>query len=208
MKLIGIVLLALVLSLNDSEWELAKDENGIQLYTRLEEGYAIKAVRAETVFNAPLETCVAVLRDIDHLGELFPNCTKVLKIKQDASSQIHYLQLDAPWPVADRDGAFGLHYSYHPDEDMVLVEAGMIGDAYPEQSGFVRLRNGNGTWKFKRISASQTQLEYYYLGDGGGKIPAWLANSVVEENPFKMLTNFHDLVKLERYKGSTLTFDQ
>lgn len=188
------------------DWELKKDKNGIKLYTKHEEGYAIKAVRAETTFHASLETCVAVLRDIDHLDELFPDCQKVVKVKQDETSQIHYLQLKAPWPVTDRDGAFGLKYSYDSNKEMAIIEAKMVQDVYPAQDGFVRLNKGGGTWKFTRLDAEHTQLEYYYLGDAGGNIPAWVANTVIEESPYRMLSNFHELVKLDRYKGKSHSF--
>lgn len=207
MKSLSALLLVLFLPFH-GEWELKKDKNGIKLFTKHEEGYAIKAVRAETTFNAPLEVCVAVLRDIEHLDELFPDCEKVEKVRQDESSQIHYLQLKAPWPVTDRDGAFGLTYTYNAEQDMVVIDATMVPGEYPEQDGFVRLNKGSGTWKFKRIDASHTQLEYYYLGDAGGSVPAWVANTVIEESPFRMLSNFHELVKLERYKGKTHAFMQ
>ena len=57
------------------------------------------------------------------------------------------------------------------------------------------------------IYASRPNLYgYYYLGDPGGNIPAWVANTVIEESPFRMLTNFHKLVKLDRYKGKKFGF--
>ena len=206
MKSLSVLLLLAILPVHDSTWELKKDKDGIKLFTRHEEGYALKAIKAETVFNASLETCIAVLRDIDHLIELFPDCEKVVKVKQDENSQIHYLQLKAPWPVTNRDGAFGLKYSFDAKEQTVIIEAKMVSDAYPVQDGFVRLNKGSGTWKFKRIDATHTSLDYYYLGDPGGNIPAWVANTVIEESPFRMLTNFHKLVKLDRYKGKKFSF--
>ena len=208
MKSLSVLLLLAILPLHDSTWELKKDKDGIKLFTRHEEGYALKAIKAETVFNASLETCIAVLRDIDHLIELFPDCEKVVKVKQDEYSQIHYLQLKAPWPVTNRDGAFGLKYLHNKQDQTVTVEAEMVPGGYTEQTGFVRLNKGKGTWKFKRIDATHTSLDYYYLGDPGGNIPAWVANSVIEESPFRMLTNFHKLVKLERYKGKKFSFMQ
>jgi len=131
MKTFSLLLLVALVPLNAPDWELKKDKDGIKLYTRHEEGYALKAVRAETTFNASLETCVAVLRDIDHLSELFPDCEKVVKVKQDETSQIHYLQLKAPWPVTDRDGAFGLKYTYNSAEKTVTVVAEMVPGAIP-----------------------------------------------------------------------------
>jgi len=206
MKSLSILLLIAILPMHDSTWELKKDKDGIKLFTKHEEGYPLKAIKAETVFNASLETCIAVLRDIDHLIELFPDCEKVVKVNQDATSQIHYLQLKAPWPVTNRDGAFKLNYAYDSKLGTVFIEAKMAADAYPAQDGYIRLNKGSGTWKFKRIDATHTSLEYYYLGDPGGNIPAWVANSVIEESPYRMLVNYHKLVKLERYQGKKFAF--
>lgn len=206
MKLFFISLAIMFAPLNNSEWELRKDQEGVKLYTRIEAGQPLKAIKVETVFNVPLETCVAVLRDIDHLTELFPDVVEVKKIRQDETSQVHYMHMKAPWPVADRDGAFGFQYAYDAKTQTATIEASMVTDAYPEQSGLVRLNKGRGTWKFKRVSATQTSLEYYFLGDPGGKVPGWLANTVIEESPFKMIQNFHKLVKLERYQGKTFGF--
>ena len=206
MKLLFIALLVLVVPNHDGEWDLKKDKEGIKLYTKHVEGSTLKAIKANTTFHAPLEVCVAILRDIPNLNELFPDCIKVEKVMQSESEQIHYLQLKAPWPVTNRDGAFKLQYSYDASEETVIVRASMTSDKYPLQDGFVRLDAGGGTWKFKRLDAEHTELEYYYHGEPGGSIPSWLANSVVEENPYKMLSNFHSLLKLERYQRKTFSF--
>ena len=187
-------------------WDLKKDKEGIKVYTKPVEGSTMKAIKANAEFNCSLETCIAVLRDIPHLIELFPDCKKAEKIMQDEEKQIHYLHLNAPWPVADRDATFQLEYSYNSVAKTALINATTGAAEYPEQKGVVRLTDGGGTWKFTRIDENRTSLDYYYHGNPGGSIPAWLANSVVEENPFKMLLNFHNLVKLERYQGKTFSF--
>ena len=208
MKFSLAVLIVLFLPYHGEDWELKKDKEGIQLYTKKLEGSTLKAVKAHTTFHAPLETCIAVLRDIKHLNDLFPDSKNVEKVEQTDTSQIHYVQLDAPWPVADRDGAFALRYSYDAVNRSAIVIAEMTSGKYPEQDGFVRLDKGGGKWIFTRLDDEHTELEYYYHGDPGGNIPAWLANSVVEENPYRMLQNFHQLVKLERYQGKTFAFMQ
>jgi len=90
-------------------WELKKDKNGIKAYTKPVEGSTMKAIQAKTEFDCPLETCIAVLRDIPHLTELFPDSEKAEKVSQTETDQIHYLHLNAPWPVADRDATFKLN---------------------------------------------------------------------------------------------------
>ena len=111
----------------------------------------------------------------------------------------HYLLLKAPWPVSDRDGVFHLTYTFDAHGQPAVVRAEMAPDAYPRQKGIVRLTEGVGIWNFNRTGDDRTELTYYYHGEPGGSIPAWLANSVVVDNPLRMLENFHALVELERY---------
>ncbi|MFC2176558.1 hypothetical protein ACFLR1_06285, partial [Bacteroidota bacterium] len=97
-------------------------------------------------------------------------------------------------------------YTYNAAEQTVTVAATMVNGKYPVQEDFVRLTKGGGSWKFKRIDANHTALEYYYLGDPGGTVPGWLANTAVTDSPFQMLLNLHKLVKLERYQGKNFSF--
>ena len=206
MKLLFVTLIMFTLPLHDGDWELKKDKDGILIYTKHIEGSGLKAIKATTTFNASLETCAAILRDIEHLTDLFPDTKVAKKISQSENDQVHYLEMDAPWPVTDRDGAFRLVYTYNAATQTLLVDAKMVPDAYPIQDGYVRLSKGGGSWTFKRIDATHTTLDYYFHGEPGGNIPVWLANSVVEENPLRLLKNFHNLVKLERYQGKKFSF--
>ncbi|MBL4585934.1 MAG: hypothetical protein JKX84_02590 [Flavobacteriales bacterium] len=187
-------------------WDLKKDKDGIKVYTRSVGGSSMKATKAVTILNCDLHTCVAVLKDIDHLKNLFPDCSVSKKIEQSEMEQIHYLELDAPWPVTDRDAAFRLVYRFDSESQSVIVDANPITGKYPEQKGKVRLTTGKGEWRFRQISEQTTEVIYSAHIEPGGSIPMWLANSVVEENPYRMFTNFSELIKLERYRGKKFGF--
>lgn len=208
MKSLSLLFLIALPFVHDGEWELKKDKNNIKVYTKHVEGSGLKAIKATTIFEADLATCAAVLRDIDHLTDLFPDTKAAIKISQSENDQYHYLEMAAPWPVTDRDGAFHLSYNYNPSEETLIVKADMTPEMYPEQKGYIRLTKGGGTWTFKKVDDTHTSLDYYFHGEPGGSIPAWLANSVVEENPLKLLQNFHQLVKLQRYQGKSHAFMQ
>lgn len=188
------------------DWKLKKDKDGVRVYTKHIEGSSLKAIKAETTFHCSLHTCAAVLKDIPHLTELFPDCEKAMKIEQHETDQIHYLHLKAPWPVSDRDATFHLQYDYMQESETLKIQADIINEKFPNQKGLVRLTKGVGTWTFKKISEEKVELVYRFHGDPGGSIPAWLANSVVEDNPLEMLQNFHKLVKLDRYQGKSFNF--
>ncbi|MFT4682073.1 MAG: hypothetical protein ACI9FU_000699 [Granulosicoccus sp.] len=186
-------------------WQLKKDNSGVKVYTKHVEGSGLKAIKATTTFACDFATCVAVLRDIPHLTELFPGCERTEKVSQTDIDQIHYIHLNAPWPVTDRDATFHLTYEYRPETETLFIQADVINDKYPEQDGMIRLTKGIGTWTFKK-AREQLELIYLFHGDPGGNIPDWLANSVVEDNPLEMLHNFHRLVELPRYQGKSFSF--
>ena len=207
MRLIPTLLLVFI-SLStfaQEEWQLKRDKTGVKVYTKHVEGSGLKAIKATMTFPSDLSTCVAVLRDIPHLTELFPDCEKTEKVTQTDNDQVHYLHLNAPWPVTDRDATFHLTYEYRPESETVFIQADIINEKYPEQGGMIRLTKGIGTWTFKK-AGDQTELIYRFHGEPGGNIPDWLANSVVEDNPLEMLQNYRELVKLPRYQGKHFTF--
>lgn len=205
MKSILSILTFLPLAVFAQEWELKKDKENIKVYTRHVEGSGLKAIKATTTFPCNVETCVAVLKDIPHLTELFPDCERTEKITQTDKDQVHYLHLNAPWPVTDRDATFELVYNYNPATETVTINADIITGKYPVNDGLIRLTEGVGTWTFKK-SGIETDLTYLFHGEPGGNIPDWLANSVVEENPFEMLQNFHKLIGKSRYHGHSYAF--
>ncbi len=194
--------------MGQEDWNLKKDADGIKVYTRSVEGSNMKATKATVTLKCNLHTCVAVLKDIEHLDELFPDCNLAKRIEQSDTEQIHYLELEAPWPVADRDATFYLTYTFDSESKSVIVGSSPITGKYPEQKGKVRLTTGKGEWRFRQIAEDKTEVIYSAHIEPGGSIPMWLANSVVEENPFRMFHNFQDLIKLERYQGKSFSFIQ
>jgi hypothetical protein len=189
------------------DWQLRKDENGIKVFTKDVAGYSLKAGKAITIFDAPLESCVSVLKDVPHLVDLFPNCSeaKPLGVTGD-TLQRHYLRFKAPWPVTDRDAAMQYSYKYNAKSRSVRVMATGIPNSYPRQESAIRLTKGYSIWTFTAIGDGKTRLDYEFQSDPGGAVPAWLANSTVIDTPMDMLTNFHRLVKLEKHRNKSYAF--
>ena len=189
------------------DWQLRKDENGIKVFTKDVAGYSLKAGKAITTFDAPLESCVSVLKDVPYLVDLFPNCSeaKPLGVTGD-TLQRHYLRFKAPWPVTDRDAAMQYRYSYDAKSKSVRVMATGLPDIYPRQETAIRLIKGYSIWVFTAIGDGKTRLDYEFQSDPGGTIPGWLANSTVIDTPMGMLTNFHRLVKLEKHRNKSYAF--
>lgn len=205
--LVAPLLFAPLLGVCQPDWSLRKDENGIRIYTRDVPGAAMKATKAETVFDAPVPTCISVLKDVNGFTKLFPNCTYAEAISTSGDTvQLQYIRLDAPWPVTDRDYAFEYRYRHGKEKGAVHVHTACLPKAYPPDPSMIRLDKGEGLWVFSPTGDGKTRLVYEFHGSPGGTVPAWLANTSVVDSPMQMLKNFHQLVKDPRFKGKQYNF--
>jgi len=202
--------LLLILPFNSAtaqtDWELKKERNGIRVYTKDVPGAPLKAIRAETIFDAPVENCISVLKDVEGFILLFPDCYYSEGLKKSGDTvQLQYIRLKAPWPVTDRDYAY--RYVFRPmGNGAVKVLSQCLPDAYPMQDSHIRIDKGEGYLLFTPTSDGRTALDYRFHGSPGGSVPGWLANSAVTESPVKMLENFHRLVNEDRHRGKGYGF--
>lgn len=188
------------------DWELKKERSGIRVYTKDVPGAALKAIRAETVFDAPVATCISVLKDVEGFTSLFPDCYHSERISADGDTvQTQYIRLKAPWPVTDRDYAY--RYVFRPmGNGAVKVVSQCLPDAFPEQDTYIRIDKGEGYLLFTPTADGKTRLDYRFHGSPGGSVPGWLANSAVTESPVKMLENFHRKVGEKDHAGKNYGF--
>lgn len=207
LRTLPILLLLPAMSFAQSKWEFRKEKDGIKIYTRDVAGSAMKATRAETVFDAPVGNCIAVLQDVDGFTKLFPSCMYAERISTSGDSvQTQYMRLKAPWPVTNRDYAFKYIFRKGETKNAVKVVTSCVPNAYPPDRAFIRLDKGDGLWVFTPTQDGRTKLVYEFHGSPGGSVPEWLANSSVVDSPLGMLENFHRMVKEEKHRNRRFSF--
>ena len=94
----------------DSDWELRKDKNGIQVYTREVEGSNLDEFKGVGTVNASVESIVQILQDADNMKDWLPDCKESELLKLEQKDQYHYTITTAPWPVKNRDSY--IHFEY------------------------------------------------------------------------------------------------
>lgn len=189
------------------QWELAKQKNGITVYTSQKEGSALLATKVTATLTAGFPTVAAVFQDVDQFDQLFAGTKSARLLKRQGETyQIHYLRSEAPWPVADRDGIFTYRFSYDRQKGAMVINQQTLPTYLPEESGVVRIPECQGTWTFKTLGNGQLEATYIFYADPGGSLPAWVVNIGSVDMPFESMSNLIQQVKQPKYQGQHFQF--
>ncbi|MCO4807291.1 MAG: hypothetical protein KC456_11950 [Flavobacteriales bacterium] len=171
-------------------WDLRKDEDGIKVYTKVNDGHPFDSFKAEMKINLTVPEITKFLKHMDEHPEAFPD-TKEIRIleRPNDSTQIQYALTDAPWPVSDRDGIYKLVFQYNKKTGQLVTKAKALPTYLPEIEDVVRIALSDTYWIATPIDEKSIKLEYIVHADPGGNIPEWLANTAAVDVPFDTFIN-------------------
>jgi len=176
-------------------WELEKDKEDIQIYTRTVAGYAIKEYKAITTLKTTVTKLTNLLKDHENLKSWFVKCPMSKRLKKVSEDEYYvYFLNDAPWPVSDRDNITKMNFELL-DNGTQLIHLKGVPDYLPEKSDIVRIPRMQAKWMFEPQANGMVKITQQVLADLGGRIPAWLANFAIVEAPFETLSNLRKELK-------------
>lgn len=179
--------MTVMLSAQNEGWSLAKEKNGVQVFTRFVEGYPVKEFKGVVQIKTDLNSVINTVRDADKHKDWMHNTSAsrlVKKIKDDVI--LTYSVNDAPWPVSDRDNVIKITFQRKSPNVVVGLMKAITGYV-PEKSGKVRVKKLEGYWEFKDLGNGYIEVTQQVLADPGGAIPSWLANSSIIDAPYNTL---------------------
>ena len=182
-------------------WTLAKDEQGIQVYTRKIEGIDIIEFKGITRIKSSMAGLLALIRDIEATPQWVANCTesKVLK-RINANETYTYSFSKAPWPVKDRDAVVHNVISLDQETSVITVRQTGKPDFIEAKEKVIRVQRLEGFWQFTPKEEGQIEVLYQLLSDPGGAIPAWLINASMVSQPYDTLRAMKKIVMQDEYQ--------
>ncbi|MGL6315704.1 hypothetical protein [Vibrio sp. WXL103] len=78
-------------------------------------------------------------------------------------------------------------------------------DFIAREKGKVRIEQINSTWTFTPVSKSQTDVTYQVFTEPGGRLPAWLVNTVAVSQPYKTFLGLREMAQNPIYRHQTVT---
>lgn len=191
-----LILLLLLLSANihAAQWQQVKNKQNIEVYQQKLTDGLIK-IKAITSVNSCIDGFQNLILDTEQTPLWVTSVNNVTLLSQPSKSEhIVYTQLNAPWPIKNRDM---VTYSRITRRANTQLQIGIqaVSELYPLQKDYVRIEQLAASWVATQKTGNELVVEYQVLIEPAGKIPLWLANSVAKNNVYKTFRNLRRHLK-------------
>ena len=177
----------------EEPWTLARQAEGISVYTRDVADSPLKAFRAEVEIGATVAHVLEVIGDTEAMAEWLPDTLQCRLLASTGLEHTVYVETEAPWPVANRDGVY--RFTIEREQGgAAIVRVVALPDYVAVRDGIVRIPRSDGQWRIEPKGVG-VRVAYEIHADPGGHVPAWLANLTVVRMPFKTLRNLRHYVQ-------------
>ena len=189
------------------EWQLKRDKDDIQIYTRKVEGSKFKQVKGVMSIPARLSSLVSLVKDNEACPEWAEMCkvSKIHELKSDTDMLIYVLN-DIPWPVTDRDVLAQVNWTQDSQSLAVKMTSVATRDILPENKGIIRLVDAKSSWEFIPKESGVVEIVNMAHIDPNGPTPAWVTNMMLVDAPFKTLQNMRKMIASGRYDNAQESF--
>jgi hypothetical protein len=189
-------------AINEDEWELIINKNGVQTYRMRHKGTAVQTFKGVTFVDAKIEVIGEVLRDIPSYPKWMAKFkdTQILKTI-DRNTYVFHTGIKTPFIYENRDLVVENKTTYNFDNGTAFLQFWAAKDyQYPAQKGYFRIDLLEGNYLLEYFGRDKTRVSYQYRSDPGGNIPVAIANEVeMKFFPTHTLVNLRDMVKQDKY---------
>ncbi|HWZ16727.1 MAG TPA: START domain-containing protein [Mucilaginibacter sp.] len=189
-----IVFVSVISATAQGRWELKKDENGIEVYTRKAATGNVKELRVTCELDATRAQLINTLLDIpDYNDWVYSNKKSVILKTLGPQRVIYYTQSHLPWPIKDRDLVVEL--DINPTPEILNVQAKSLPAYLPKNNNFIRVPYSLATWKVTQAPNNKLKVDYTFSVDPGGSIPAWIVNATMAIGPYNSFVKLKEVLK-------------
>ncbi len=125
-------------AVEQQDWKLQKDKNGIKVYTKEVSDSPMKTFKGATLISSSLDQYDALLRDVENFSEWMHSLKKAeVKDQLEENKRVLYTVYNAPWPLDNRDAV--IHSRIEIEDNKVAHIVSIFPDYMPEQKKLVRM---------------------------------------------------------------------
>lgn len=185
------------------EWSLARDRDGIKVWTRDVPDFPAREFKAVTHVQSTLNGLVALVMDTENAKRWIYRTEEIDVIKRDDSRGYFLIRVvtDFPWPLTDRDAIIEGNILQDARTGIVTIHSKALPlEQYPERKGLVRMTEMWGTWIFKPLGKGLVEVTMLGRADPAGSIPYSAINLLIHETPYRTLQGMRKLVQEQGYQ--------
>lgn len=177
---------------------LKLNKDSIRVYTCGNESSKYRTIKVNFNLAASRSQLIAMLFDIDHLGDWQYHTVSAQLLKKIGEREIIYhTEVDGP-VIDNRDFVINLKIDEAPASKEWTITATSMPDYIPKKEKVVRIPMSKAVWKIKEEKKGQFAVEYLIEIDFGGLIPAWVVNSLAHKAPYETFKSMRE--KIGNYK--------
>lgn len=186
---IAITLLIFIPSVFANDWAIAKEGNGVKVYTRKATGSDIMEFKSITTVKADMKSLEAIMDNVVGYKNWQANIEtiKILKL-MNANEKYVYYTTDVPWPITSRDMVLNIKKTISTN-GVVLYSVSCFPNYIEEKEDYIRMKDAKGYWQFTPQGNGKIEVIYQFYGDPRGSLPDWVINMFIVDGPYKALTN-------------------
>lgn len=193
--LTGVFALSGSVGAQESYWNLRKNKNGIEVYTRKIKNSGLIEFRATVTLNASFRNVRRVIDDVESYPVWIENLKKSRTIKKISGvERVDYYEIQAPWPFKNRDMVMQVK-SIVKNNNIAHIGLMNSPDYVSAKQNIIRIREAKGLWHIFSIEKNKTRVTYQLYSDPGGYIPTWVVNLLIVHGPYTSLLNLKDRLK-------------
>jgi len=193
MKIATLAALSLMLISGKPDWKLEKDSDGIKVYLAKAENSSIKQFKVEAFIEATPKEIVDAVVDIENNHKWFVSVEKGKLVERISPNEFIFSQvIEVPFPFQDRQVVQNTKVT-NLENGVLRIDLNSVSDALEVDNDYVRMTLATGYWVLTPTSEG-TDLEYSFLADPAGNIPAWLANQFIVDNPLKTIKGLREYI--------------
>ncbi len=166
-------------------WELVKDKDGIQIYTRLTEGSKFRTYKGEAILKIGMDDMYRTLTDLDNYDQWVYSCKESILLSKTAEDEfIYYSVMSLPFPFDDRDMTTKMKVT-RGDGTIRFATSLIKGKQSPE--GLVPVAAYEEATTLIKTGDNQVRMIMEGYFEPGGSLPAWVVNMFLSEGPYESL---------------------
>ena len=170
--------------------KLKIDKNNIRIYNCPSAKSAFNDIQAEFEVSATIDAYISIVLDISNYKTWRYHETNHRILKKISDTElIYYNQVEAPFPVSNRDLISHLTIRHDTLTQGLVVTVESMPDYLPPVANVVRVPRSKSVMTLTPVNKSKLRAQCVIQVDPGGRLPAWVANTFSTQAPYETFRN-------------------